>query len=85
MPCPYVSLFFVIADCSSSMRLIWCHERRRIGAARRALGDDGERWESFRVLDCRDEGSLGAAAWGEEELGVERDSSPPLESVGDPE
>jgi hypothetical protein len=82
------------------MRLIWCHERRRSGAARDklrgcaaalVLGDDDdededeEREGSFRVSDCRDEESLGAAAWGEEEVGVERDSSPPLESVGDSE
>ena len=60
------------------MRLIWCQERRLIGAATRIPGDDEEREESFRVTDWRDDKSLGAAVWGEEEVGVERDSSPPL-------
>jgi hypothetical protein len=60
------------------MRLIWCQERRLIGDATRIPGNDEEREESFRVTDCRDDKSLGAAVWGKEEVGVERDLSPPL-------
>jgi hypothetical protein len=77
------------------MRLIWCHERRRRigdsadGAAgwRAGVGtdDDGKGEESFRVPDCRDEESLWGAVWGEEEVGLERDSSPPQECVGNSE
>ncbi len=67
------------------MRLIWCQERRRKGAATWRTADDGLGEESFRAPDCRDEESLWEAVWGEEEVGLERDSSPPLECVGDSE
>jgi hypothetical protein len=79
------------------MRLIWCHEGRPFGFARdklvgaaswRAGGgveDGGEGEESFRIPDCRDEESLWGAVWGEAEVGLERDSSPPQECVGDSE
>jgi len=60
-------------------------DRLRGRAAARVPGDDEEREGSFRVSDCRVGESLGAAVWGEEEVGAERDSSPPLESVGDSE
>lgn len=73
------------------MRLIWCHERRRRmgdnvdGATSWRGGVDGEGEESFRAADCRDEESLCGAVCGLEEVGLERDSSPPLECVGDSE
>ena len=46
---------------------------------------EGEGEESFRVPNWRDEESLWGAVWGEEEVGLESDSSPPQECVGDSE